>query len=147
MSNLVNSFIDIALRSDFPLIHWLFYNTFILYVLYIMTDTLAYELKNKNYNFKIIFKPIICILVILIILICLCIFDGDGIYIYICALSIVASICIICMAVVKNYKVKNIKSNKNNKKEKKPKKQKVKFEKKNSLNFTNVKLKNKNLKN
>ncbi|WP_103600756.1 hypothetical protein [Campylobacter concisus] len=140
MSSIINTFIDIALRSDFPFFHYIFYNFYILFFLRISVDCLKDEVKEQK-KLKEVFKWGSLILITFIVLICLTIFESNGIFFYFCIFSWIYTIGVIFWALRPKKFIPDKAQNRNPKKQKK---QKVKFEKsKNSFNFTNVKLKNK----
>lgn len=140
MSSIINTFIDIALRSDFPFFHYIFYNFYILFFLRISVDCLKDEVKEQK-KLKEVFKWGSLILIAFIVLICLTTFESNGIFFYFCIFSWISTISVIFWALRPKKFIPDKPQNRNLKRQKK---QKVKFEKsKNSLNFTNVKLKNK----
>ena len=120
---------------------------FIIFIFYfflrISVDCLKDEVKEQK-KLKEFFKWGSLILIAFIVLICLTIFESNGIFFYFCIFSWISTIGVIFWALWPEKFIPDKPQNRNPKKQKKPK---VKFEKKNSLNFTNVKLKNKNLKN
>ena len=139
MSSIINAFIDIALRRDFAFFHYIFYNFYILFFLRISVDCLKDEVKEQK-KLKEAFKWGSLILIAFIVLICLTIFESNGIFFYFCIFSWISTVSVIFWALRPEKFVPN---EPQHRKPKKQKKQKVKFEKKNSLNFTNIKLKNK----
>ena len=139
MSNVVNAFIDIALRRDFALFHYIFYNLYVLFVLRISVDCLKDELKEQK-KLKEIFKWGSLILISLIILTCLTIFESNGIFFYLCIFSWISTFAVIIWALIPE---KFISNEPQHKKPKKRKNEKVKFNKsKNKLNLKNIKFKN-----
>ena len=140
MSSIINTFIDIALRSDFPFFHYIFYNFYILFFLRISVDCLKDEVKEQK-KLKEVFKWGSLILIAFIVLICLTIFESNGIFFYFCIFSWISTIGVIFWAL---WPEKFILDKPQNRNPKKTKKQKVKFEKNKSLlNFRNIKSKNK----
>ena len=106
----------------------------------ISVDCLKDEVKEQK-KLKEVFKWGSLILITFIVLICLTIFESSGIFFYFCIFSWISTIGVIFWALRPEKFIPDKPQNRNPKKQKK---QKVKFEKsKNSLNFTNVKVKNK----
>ena len=106
----------------------------------ISVDCLKDEVKEQK-KLKEVFKWGSLILIAFMVLICLTIFESNGIFFYFCIFSWISTIGVIVWALRPEKFIPDKPQNRNPKKQKK---QKVKFEKsKNSLNFTNVKLKNK----
>ena len=140
MSSIINAFIDRALRRDFVLFHYIFYNFYILFFLHISVDCLKDEVKKQK-KLKEVSKWGSLILIAFIVLICLTTFESNGIFFYFCIFSWISTIGVIFWALRPEKFIPDKSQNRNSKKQKN---QKVKFEKsKNSFNFTNVKLKNK----
>lgn len=148
MNNILGMFIDINLRKDFVLFHYIFYDTYIMYCLYAIVDCLRYHLEFKK-NLETIIKDLIVILLVFVILICLSIFESKGVFLYFCIFSWSLTFAIIIIALRKSE------YNKSNKTYIKPPKQKTTKPKKQQKpnkqkdvqksNFKKYKLINKNI--
>ncbi|MCI6641286.1 MAG: hypothetical protein PUK41_03395 [Campylobacter hominis] len=133
MNNILGMFIDINLRKDFVLFHYIFYDTYIMYCLYAIVDCLRYHLEFKK-NLETIIKDLIVILLVFVILICLSIFESKGVFLYFCIFSWFLTFAIIIIALIKSE------YNKSNKTYVKPPKQKKQPNLKNNKNQISKKM-------
>ena len=136
----------VYLANQHPLVAWIILYFFGLPVLYFCFKFICYcyLVYNKSKNIKILKISILLFVSIIIVfyfLIKFTIYKSNGYLVYFCIFSWISTIGVIFWALRPK---KFIPDKPQYKKPKKQKKQKVKLEKsKNSLNFTHVKLKNK----
>ena len=139
----------VYLANQYPIVAWTILYFLVLPVLYFSFKFIhhSFIIYSRNKSIKILKTNILLLISIVIVfyfLIKFTIYKSDGYLIYLCIFSWISAVGVIIWALWPEKFIPDKPQNRNPKKQKKPK---VKFEKKNSLNFTNVKLKNKNLKN
>ncbi|WP_149701356.1 hypothetical protein [Campylobacter concisus] len=136
----------VYLANQYPIVAWTILYFIGLPALYFSFKFICYSfiIYSKTGNIKMLKTNILLLISIIIVfyfLIKFTIYKSDGYLIYLCIFSWISAIGMIIWALRPE---KIIPKEPQHRKPKKQKKQKVKFEKnKNSLNFTNVKLKNK----
>ncbi len=135
----------VYLANQHPIVAWTILYFLALPVLYFSLKFICHSfiIYSKTGNIKILKTNILLLFSIVIVfyfLIKFAIYKSDGYLIYLCILSWISAIGVIIWAL---WPEKFVPNKPQDKKRKKQKKLKIKFEKKNSLNFTNVKLKNK----
>ena len=136
----------VYLANQYSIVAWIILYLIGLPVLYFSFKFIhhSFIIYSRNKSIKILKTSILLLISIVIVfyfLIKFTIYKSDGYLIYLCIFSWISAIGMIIWALRPE---KIIPKEPQHRKPKKQKKQKVKFEKnKNSLNFTNVKLKNK----
>ena len=136
----------VYLANQYPIVAWTILYFLGLPVLYFSFKFIRHSfiIYSRNKSIKILKTNILLLISIVIVfyfLIKFTIYKSDGCLIYLCILSWISVVGVIIWALGPK---KFIPEEPQHRKPKKQKKQKVKFERnKNSLNFTNVKLKNK----
>ena len=136
----------VYLANQYPIVAWTILYFVGLPMLYFSFKFISHSfiIYSKTGNIKILKISILLLIPIIIVfyfLIKFTIYKSDGYLIYLCIFSWISAVSVIIWAL---WPKKFIPEKPRHRKPKKQKKQKVKFERnKNSLNFTNVKLKNK----
>lgn len=133
----------VYLANQYSIVAWIILYLIGLPVLYFSFKFIRHSFIIYSRNIKILKTNILLLISIVIVfyfLIKFTIYKSDGYLIYLCIFSWISAIGVIIWAL---WPEKFVPNKPQDKKRKKQKKLKIKFEKKNSLNFTNVKLKNK----
>ena len=135
----------VYLVNQCPIVAWTILYFLGLPVLYFSFKFIRHSfiIYSRNKSIKILKTNILLLISIVIVfyfLIKFTIYKSDGYLIYLCIFSWISAVGVIIWVL---WPEKFVENKPQNRKPKKQKKSKAKFEKKNSLNFTNVKLKNK----
>mgnify|MGYP003088651780 FL=1 len=135
----------VYLANQYPIVAWTILYFIGLPVLYFSFKFIRHSfiIYSRNKSIKILKTNILLLISIVIVfyfLIKFTIYKSDGYLIYLCIFSWISAVGVIIWVL---WPEKFVENKPQNRKPKKQKRSKVKFEKKNSLNFTNVKLKNK----
>ena len=135
----------VYLANQYSIVAWIILYLIGLPVLYFSFKFIhhSFIIYSRNKSIKILKTSILLLISIVIVfyfLIKFTIYKSDGYLIYLCIFSWISAVGVIIWAL---WPEKFIPEEPQHRKPKKQKKSKVKFEKRNSLNFTNVKLKNK----
>ena len=135
----------VYLANQYSIVAWIILYLIGLPVLYFSFKFIRHSfiIYSRNKSIKILKTSILLLISIVIVfyfLIKFTIYKSDGYLIYLCIFSWISAVGVIIWVL---WPEKFVENKPQNRKPKKQKRSKVKFEKKNSLNFTNVKLKNK----